>query len=129
MELLIVLVIVSIVSLFVLPSMLKTVKKVKTQHYFDHLQSNIFMVQNTALNRDKRVYIDVVDDKYYIYKPKSVTMYRNPDGLTNEFRTTNILFSPRGVLNNPSSFFYKDGTDRYQLILPFGAGRGYINEF
>lgn len=129
LELLIVLVIVSIVSLFVLPSMFKTVKSVKTQHYFEHLQSNVFMIQNSVLNREIRAYIDVVNDKYYIYKPKSVTMYRNPEGLINEFRTTNILFSPKGIINNPSSFLFRDETVRYQLIFPFGAGRGYINEF
>lgn len=128
LELLIVLTIISIVSLFVLPSMFKTVTNIKGQHYFERLQSDIFMIQNSVLKREVKAYIYFVNKNYIISETNKLTIKWNPEGLMNEYRPGNIMFSTKGNIKNPSSFIFKNEHKRYKLTFPFGSGRGYIDE-
>lgn len=128
LELLIVLAIVSLVSIFVLPKMYKTVTNVHAKHYFERLESDVFMIQNAVLNKEKKAYIYFVNTNYTISMMDQLTINSNPEGLVNEYRPNQIMFSNKGNIINPSSFIFRDENKRYKLTFPFGAGRGYIDE-
>lgn len=128
LELLIVLLIISTVFMFVLPSMAKTVNRQAHLHFFDELNSNIFFMQNYVLNRGKSSVINIQRNRYRFSRSYSWTTHPYPDNLRGPDILGKIEYSTKGSIKQPDSYIFSSDNIRYKVIFPFGKGRGYIVE-
>jgi len=127
-ELLIVLLIVSIVSLFILPSMHQTMIRQKQKHFFELYSSDIFYIQNTKLYTDK--YAEIIPlNTHYNLNPSNEGIKRMfPEELRKTNAQPDISFSRKGTIKQPYTYIYTSKDTKYSIIFPFGKGRSYLVE-
>lgn len=127
-ELLIVLLIVSIVTIFILPSMFKTITKQETNHFFETFSSDVLYIQNKSLYTDEALRIFPRKTHYYILSPKDEPIIREfPHELyLINHQSPQIFFSTNGTVQHPNTYSFKDGNELYRIVFPFGKGRHYI---
>lgn len=127
-ELLFVLVIVSTISIFVLPSMYETLTKQQRKHFFQMLENDVFLIQNYSLysNSNNRILVNKED---YIVRTDSDYIFRK---YPHDFRLINnynrIRFSVNGTVYDPTTYIFQDQNGLYKVVFPFGKGRFYIDE-
>lgn len=130
-EMLFVLMVLSIFTLLVVPSIIRTIEKQETIHFFDVLDSDIFYIQNQAFGTRHNTRI-VFDKEFYVvindWKTEEIKRYY-PKHITYDIKINNrIAFNNNGTIINPTTFKFRDGEKTYQLVLPLGKGRHYIEE-
>ncbi|MEI3611716.1 competence type IV pilus minor pilin ComGD [Pseudogracilibacillus sp. SO30301A] len=130
-EMLFALMILSILTLLVVPSIVRTVEKQETNHFFAVLESDILYIQNQALGTRDNVRI-VFDEEYYVVisEGKTEGIKRHyPEHLKYNNKINNrVAFNNNGTIINPTTFKFKDRKNTYHLVFPLGKGRHYIEE-
>lgn len=127
-ELLIVLAIISIIALFIVPSLHKTVLRQEQKHFFKIFASDIFYIQNQKLFKDFGAEISALPTNYVIIDRGEKRKRNFPDGLTLLYFPEPLSFSRNGTLKNPSTYWFYHDEGRYRYTFPFGKGRGYLEE-
>lgn len=127
-EMLVVLAITTLISMFTLPLLSKTVVKQEHQQFFHHFASDMFLVQNETLYRESGLYRLVTSrDRYRLYLPQAQEPRYYPKSLAYAAGTIDsYTFSRNGTLKNPTRFIYFYEDDIYTITYPFGKGRGYV---
>ncbi len=130
-EMLFALMILSILTLLVVPSIIKTVERQETKHFFAVLESDILYIQNQALGTRDNVRI-VFDEEFYVviseWKTEEIKRHY-PEHLQYANKINNrVAFNNNGTIINPTTFKFKDKKITYQLVFPLGKGRHYIEE-
>lgn len=131
-ELLYVLLIVSILSLLVVPPMYHVYQEQQKNQFFTLLDSDILYIQNQAIARKTNFRI-VFDTEYYVVMEKDKQIYKRdyPNHLSYSKATTNrIVFNTLGTVRNPTTYLFYDQSKgkRYEMVFPLGKGRQYVEE-
>lgn len=130
-EMLVVLMILSILTLLVVPSIIRTIEKQETNHFFAVLESDILYIQNQALGTRHNIRI-VFDKEFYVvineWKTEEIKRHY-PEHLKYDNKINNrVTFNNNGTIINPTTFKFRDKETTYQLVFPLGKGRHYIEE-
>lgn len=127
-ELLFVLVIVSTIALFVLPSMYRTYSKQQTKHLLQVMESDVFLIQNHTLYtlNNNRIFLD--KDHYIVQNERNHNVRTYPHDLRLINAATRIRFSTNGTVYDPTGYMFQDEHGTYKIVFPFGKGRFYIDE-
>lgn len=127
-ELLIVLLIFSMVALFILPSMYKSVARQEQLHFFKLLSSDIFYVQNKSLFKESKAEIVPSDKRYVIRSTFEREERLFPNDVTLASYPQAIHYSRNGTIKKPMTYLFDTEDIYYRVILPFGKGRNYLDE-
>lgn len=128
-ELLLVITIVAALSILVLPSMVRTIQNIETNHFFDKLNSDVLYAQNKALTQDEEnVRIRFFHDHYRIITTaKQLKKEPYPKHLNLRQANHVISYSNTGTVKDPGTFvIYDDNNKKYEITFPFGKGRYYV---
>lgn len=128
LELLIVLAITALVSLFILPSMYKSVARQEQHHFFELLESDTFYIQNQTLFTTKQHDITFTTSKYFMNSSTDKKERSYPEQLRNTYNPNRIIFSQSGTIRNPATYYFDYEYGKYKLTFPFGKGRSYLEE-
>lgn len=126
-ELLLVLLVVSVLSVILIPSMMRTVQNIQTDHFFKIMDSDILYVQNQSLGKEDYLRIVFNEDHYMIVDAikGGITRRAYPSHLSLSGMYM-ISFSSSGSVRNAGSFLLADDQSNYQVTFPLGKGRHYI---
>lgn len=127
-ELLIVLMIVSTVALFLIPSMYQTVMNQENKHFFKTVASDVFYVQNQTLYTKHQLELSPMRQRYSVISTNQRTSREYPDSIRLMSSPTRIHYSRNGNIKSPSTYLFDNDKKQYRFVLPFGKGRGYLVE-
>lgn len=127
-ELLIVLLVVSIVAIFILPSMYKIVSRQEQLHFFKLYSSDVLYVQNQALYTDERLDIILNKQTYEIKSRFNQDVRAFPNELSFATSSRKVSFTSNGTLRAPDTHLFNYPAGQYRVTFPFGKGRGYLGE-
>lgn len=128
LELLFVLLVLSVVSVIVLPSLFQTLAKQEAKHFFQLFESDAFLTQNKSLYTPTNDRI-LMDRHHYVISGDGKVLIRNyPNDLDLTSEKIRIRFSLSGTIVEPTTYRFISQSGIYKVIFPFGKGRFYLEE-
>lgn len=129
-ELLIVLLLISIISILVIPNVYHIIVRKQTEHFFHTFDSDVLLVQTQSLGTVKNNRLNLYLDEYIVFENDRVLLKRT---FPKQIEFTNvpharIQFYNNGTIVQPTTYIVKDQTDTYRIVFPFGKGRHYVDK-
>lgn len=129
MEMLVVLAITSLLTIFLLPKLSETVRSQEQRHFFTLFESDNLFLQNQMLYRPTYGRINLYRSSYVINLGNNDLIYRTlpePLHLTNP--NYQISYASSGTIRQPYTYRYKYNNHVYRVVYPFGKGRFYVEQ-
>src|SRR5699024_2912584 len=131
LEILVVLSILSVLILLSTPFNANMLEAKRENEFFKLLKSDMLYAQSLASATDSDVLVsmsfDAENNRYSIIRDRTVQKRSFPDDwiLDQDYI---FYFNQKGTVLNPYTLNLKTSNARYQIVFPFGKGRGYIEE-
>lgn len=129
-EVLLVLTLISTLIVLIAPIHVQQVNIQEEKQFLELLEFDILYTQSLSIMENEEVKIIFKNNEYVIVqgiKGSRLLARRIPKGWTvNLNGLTSIAFDEKGKIRQPGTFKIHTNTSSYNVVFPFGKGRGYI---
>lgn len=129
-EILLTMLIISSLTILILPALYKTKESLHIQTFLTQLESDVRYVQMNKYNHWEDSFLYFGNGEYIVQGKKDQRYEKReyPKGLQVYASDRTIQFSKKGTIKKPQTVTLQFENERYQLIFPFGKGRFYVQK-